>query len=551
MSTVSAYKKGNWRRICDFCGCWFNRSELRRVGEFVICKDEGPERTRTQLAKASARQRQIKVLPVPDPKPIDVSNPDILGSEEGIIVEFLSRMIAATSRYELIDSGAAPIPSSPSATDALPACAWGGRYLYSLIVENKRPVTVVTQAKAALKAAADYLALFSQTSSTADPIYGSIFVGAIIDTDTVIQGGLTLLYAYRVFGTASYLTLATAAAWYLRNLQAIGSHATSHFTSRDAAGTSRLYTGGLASQVNTNGTFDCDHRFYPSSLMALEFWNALKTTSGDILVGANTTAGGEFTSAPQQPLSQCISDLRSCFVTGITDATGTTLTGLSSSTPREFFNAYPATKANFPAVTGTGMWEYVDGGAAGGTSITSQTVAKALCGLYAVDGSTSQVTSVIDWLQSFTSNPNLEAGSMTNQQVMHSTNGTYYPTETISTSLQVRDGATFAPLKTNASAIYDWAALGLMAGPLSARYQSSFRDARLIPLGRRRRYADGLPSDWVLDSIALRGRSGLALQTGFMEQVTPGNHIINDAVGAAQFGLALRVAPTVRPVQAT
>ena len=139
---------------------------------------------------------------------------------------------------------------------------------------------------------------------------------------------------------------------------------------------------------------------------------------------------------------------------------------------------------------------------------------------------------------------------MTTQQVMHSTNGTYDPSKTLSTSLQVRDGSTFASKTANASAMYDWGALGLMAGPLSARYQTSFRDARLVPLGKRRRYADGLPSDWAIDSITLRGRSGLSLQTGFTEFVTPGTHIINDAVGAAQFGLALRVAPAVRPVQA-
>ncbi len=556
MGTVTSYQRGNWRRICDICGVWFNRSDLRRVGALIICKDEKNERTKEQLSKAIARQRQDRVLPVPDAKPLNVTNPDILATDEGVIIDFLSRMTTAGARYEMVTSGASPFARQ---ADAVEAAGWVARYCYSLVAENTRPASVVAQAKATLKTAADLLrsrqfgfGVSTSLTKTNSQFWGAVFVSGTNElvTEHTIMAGLAFLYAYRVFGTATYLASARACATYLRNVQAIGSHAAIRFTSSDAAGTARLYTGALASTVSLSGTFDCDHLFYPSGLLALEFWNELLTTDGDQQIGADTTVAGVFTTAPQQLMSQSMTDIRTCFQTGIVDATTTTITGLSATTPREFFNAYPAVKNSFASITGTGLWEWSD--SANGTFVTSQTFCKALAALYAVDGASSQVTTVTDWLRSFTSNSTTEppAGTST-QDLMHSSTGTYDPTVTIATLLQVRDAAaSFAPSAVNGSAVYDWGALGLLSPQLSARYQGSFKESRLVPLGLRRRFADGLPSDWLLDNISLKGRSGLSLQTGGMETVNGQSLIANDALTCAQFALALRQAPKVRPVQA-
>jgi len=117
--------------------------------------------------------------------------------------------------------------------------------------------------------------------------------------------------------------------------------------------------------------------------------------------------------------------------------------------------------------------------------------------------------------------------------------------------LLVRDSTNgYAATAKNGSSLYDWASLGLMASIRAARHASTFKASRLAALGKRLRFADGLPSDYVYDYISLRGRSGLTFQTGFTETIVGLSRMANDGVAAARFGNVFRQQPLVRPQSA-
>lgn len=462
--------------------------------------------------------------------------------------------------YVFPSSGTATLISPSTTTTqggAIPGLSWAARYLYDLIQQNTR-TTLIARAKVLLAQIATYLQTRQQgfgltpTATQANSlVYGGFFrLGATnyIVEDTAVAG-LALLYAYRVLGTPAYLSGARAAASYLRNVQAIGSNG-AQFTSSNAAGTARLYTGAVCSEVSTvrgadpNDFFYSSHAFYPSSLVALEFWNELLTTDGDRTIGCTATLDG-FVSTPSALMSDCIDDMREFWENGVADSAGQTYTGLSATTPREFFNAYPATKTGFTYLTGTGRWEYADGGATAGTQITSQNFAGALSALYNYEGASTQVTTISDWLRSFTSNPDFETADDTSEaDLARETTGDYDPTECLATLLQVRDPATLEADATNASSVYDWGSFGLMARIWASRNRSSFMLSRIGALNVVRRYHDGLPTDGLYyDRISTRGLSGLTFQTGpGTEEFLALNHLVNDAVRAAQFGRTFREA---------
>lgn len=450
------------------------------------------------------------------------------------------------------------ISPAPTTTQggAIPGLSWAARYLYDLIQQNTR-TTMIPRAKVLLAQIATYLQTRQQgfgltpTATLANyaPYGGFLALAAtnyiVVDTATA---GLALLYAYRVLGTPAYLAGARAAASFLRNVQSIGSNG-SQFTSRNAAGTARLYTGAVCSEVSTlvgieGEFFYSNHLFYPSGLVALELWNELLTTDGDQSIGSTATPEG-FATVPSKLMSDCIDDMREFWENGVADSAGQTYTGLSETTPREFFNAYPATKVGFSSITGTGRWEYANGGATTGTQITSQNFAGALSALYNYEGASTQVTTISDWLRSFTSNPDFETADDTSEaDLARETTGDYDPTECLATLLQVRDPDTLAADATNASSVYDWGSFGLMARIWASRNRSSFMLSRIGALNVTRRYHDGVPTDGLFyDRISTRGLSGLTFQTGpGTEEFLALHHLVNDAVRAAQFGRTFREA---------
>jgi hypothetical protein len=357
-------------------------------------------------------------------------------------------------------------------------------------------------------------------------------------TERIGFAGLAFLAAYRITRTAKYLTSAQACATFLRNCQAIGSHLAANFTSSDAAGTVRLYTGGVVRTIAGGTNLVSNHQFHPQSLSILEFWKALFEVSGDGTYGAPGTVGGVFTSSPAALLSTMMADMRAFWSVGTYDvASGTTYTGLSATTPREFFNAYPAVHTGFIGRdgTGSGSWEFSDADASTGTQITGLNFSAALSALHAYEGYSSQVSSVWTWLMSFTSNAAFQAASGTTLQDFSvvSTNNSvnpaapptgqgnavapsYDPTLALATVLTVRDSAnSYAAIKINGSALYEWAATGIMAAIQSSRNASAFRKAK----DTVSEVAFRLPPDFVygdsgptVDYATLRGRTGLSFQ---------------------------------------
>lgn len=519
--TTLRYEPRNYRRVCDICGMLRNISEMHRQDELWVCTYDAGERVRTELDRGNANQRPFTIKPVPYPKPQNDQYPNLLETDDAAVFNFLAQQVAARCRYETVESGSAVYTAGGG---TLPTMGWAARYFYDLIQENDQSRRLlIPQAKTLLGTIADYV-LTRQTGGTraSSAYYGGFLASGATKyvTNDTASCGLALLYAYRVLGGISYRDGARAAASYLRNVQAIGSNA-SQYTSRNANGTGRLYTGAVCSEVSTifggdpTERFYSSHLFYPADLLVLEFWNELKLTDGDQSIGATAAVDG-FDSTPAQLLSQSITDMRSCWETGIQDSTGTVINGLSTTTPREFFNAYPATKVGFSSITGTGRWEFVDGGASTGTQVSAQNFAGALSALYNYEGASSQVTGISDWLRSFTSNADFETPANTSTTALYQgTTGTYDPTIAISTLLQVRDPDTLADTKINASSLYDWGAFGLLSRLWASRNKGSFMISRLYPLNTVQRFFAGNTTDVSTDRVILRGESGLTRQTGF------------------------------------
>lgn len=496
--------------------------EMHRQDELWVCTYDTRERVRTKLDRLNARERPFTIKPVPNPKPQNPYYPNTLETDDAAVFNFLSQQVSELCRYEQVNSGAAPLTSSGGTIETL---SWAARYFYDLIQENSRPRDLIDRAKAILNAIATYLysrqrgfGLVPNASRATDAYWGGILASGATTyvTNDVATGGLALLYNYRITGTPKYLLAARGVANYLRNVQSIGKCAY-QYTSSDAAQNTPFYTGALSSEVSTavgidtGEVFYSTHLFYPSSLLVLEFWNELKTTDGDQIIGA-TALGDAFTSIPAQLLSTSMGELRACWETGITGSNGVLINGLSSTTPREFFNAYPATKLHFPTITGTGLWQYANADA---TQISAQTVSLALSALYNYEGATSQVTTISDWLRTFTSNPDFETPDDTSTRDLYrSTTGTYDPTLSLSTMLTVVDADGNAT-KTNGSSLYDWGAFGLMSRIWAARNRASFMLSRLYPLNTVQRFFDGNSMDIPTDRVILRGESGLTMQTGF------------------------------------
>lgn len=534
--TTVRYEPRNYRRLCDVCGMLRNISDMHRQDDLWVCTYDAGERVRTELDRLNARERPFQIKPVPHPKPQNPYYPNTLETDDAAVFNFLAQQVTAQCRYEQVQSGAAPMASLGG---SLPGLSWAARYFYDLIQANDRRADLIARAKVILATIADFLQTrqrgfgLSPASTRANDLFygGFLASGATVYvTQDTATSGLALLYAYRVLGLATYRDGARAAASYLRNVQAIGSDGSQH-TSSDPSGTSRLYTGAVCSEVST--TFGVDpgqffysnHLFYPGGLIALEFWNELKTTDGDQSIGCTATLNG-FDSTPAQLLSTSITDMRTCWETGITDATGEQINGLSSTTPREFFNAYPQVKSGFVTM-GTGMWQYVDGDADTGTQVSSQNFCAALSALYNYEGATTQVTTISDWLRTFTSNPDFETPDDTSTSDLYrSTTGTYDATLAPATLLTVRDADDeYAATAENGSSLYDWGAFGLLSRIWASRNRGSFMTSRLYPLNTVQRYFDGNATDIETDRVELRGLSGLTMQTGFLSNTngtTPG-----------------------------
>lgn len=481
-------------------------------------------------------------------------------ADDGLILNLLQRLIDRGGyRYEDVTNGDGAVLITDTSIDASTAALtpWAARYCYKLIVEDKRPLGQIQQAKSLLRRCADIMIAHQQgfglvptATRATDPRWGAVRSNSTssILTAAAANAGLGLLYAYRALEDIAstprltYLASARAAASFLRNVQALGSDGTL-FPSKDAGGLTRLYTGGLQDTMNGSGGM-FGTLISPSGLAALEFWTELTTTDGDQYIGATATIAGSFDTVPQKLMSACMLDLLEFWRTGTYDvAHGDVRTGLSATTPANSFNPYPF---------GDGSWAYQDGASSTGTIVTASNFALAVSALYAAEGLSAQVIEIDDYLYSFTSNPNFDIAPTLSPSILaRSFYGTYDATIAPSTELLVRDaGAGYVAVKMNASGYYDWGSFGLLAAVRARRHAATFKEARLDALGPVDRFNDGLRTDALRDFISLRGRSGLSFQTAFVETLVGAERRVNDGVAAARFGLSLRELPQSYPVQA-
>jgi hypothetical protein len=561
------FRPGKFLRTCDTCGIRYRNTDLVRGEDgFWRCKQYCVEMPAITRDKISALSQQRREAPLP-PHGIPFDTRETYAQERQVFDFIVNGGFpgmtggANVNTQWQVNSGALAFTGSNFAHGPiLPSSSnWRytgylevSRYLYSIIVENQRPASWISAAKTLLTALANNV-LANQFGppavSQANAFYGFINVGVADNLRTSAQVGLALcmLYAYKANGDPRHLAGALASATYLRNVQAIGALSAANFTSSDAGGTVRLYTGGLISLATFNS--GNQHVFDSLTLPALELWYGLIQAAGDQLVGCTGT-GGIFTSSPQQLLSQCIADLRAFVAVGAFDVfSGTTLTGWSATTPREKFNAYP---------TGTGSWEYADGNASAGTAISGSNIALALRTLYAYEGYSSQVSSIWTWLMGFSSNTGFQcpSGTLATDYACASTtlaaNPTappagsgnvvapaYDPTLALTTLLTVKGTGS----NTNGSSLYDWTTTGMLAPIASSQNATAFRKAKTkmsTPVLRMPVTFSDTANGPFLDYPMLRGVSGLAMQLNFGDL---GNAMYWNTIAAARCGGAFRYQP--------
>jgi hypothetical protein len=360
------------------------------------------------------------------------------------------------------------------------------RYLYGLIVENKRPSIWISRAKEKLRELADWvfsiqLGFGTGTGNTKSTSarFGSASVTGFGTYIIAEQGrlGLGMLYAYKIFGTSRYLDSARGFADFLTNMQQ-GGLPSINFSSSDAAGLNPINYGTWTRTSGSAGT-QMEHVYQPDSLVCLEFLFALYGTVGDEMHGGDTTLS-VYTVPPQQLLSVSMANARAFWGVGAFDAViGSGVNGLSTTTPRERFNSFPASKAGGWAA-GTGSWEYQDGPSATGTMVTAANYAVALRALYAYEGYSSTVAALWTWLMAFTSNSAFAPTSTSRAQdapTALSLRGTYNPKLTLSTLLLVRT-ASLAQAAMNGTSVYDWQCSGLLSAIQGARDPGSLDRAK-------------------------------------------------------------------------
>jgi hypothetical protein len=231
-----------------------------------------------------------------------------------------------------------------------------------------------------------------------------------------------------------------------------------------------------------------------------------------------------------------------------------TVTGLSATTPRLQFNAYPASGKIL--TTGLGAWEFSDGTPSTGTVInvgfnigqtsqaaTAAAIPIALRALYNFEGYSAQVQSVWTWLMGFSSNPAFQPTTSSralDAPTSVGTLGTYNPKLSLATVLTVRSGG--AAVALNGSSTYAWETGGIMSGIQGAKSPidlDNFKDYVTKGVTAPTDYDYGTNGNTY---IMLLGRSGLG------GQITSNSPILLDC--GACIGQAFRNGTTSYPFQA-
>lgn len=504
--TTTSYVPRDYRRTCDLCGNLWNRSQLTRRRNWIFCPDCEDRGTRIieEENDAIARQRPFRILPVPNPKPLLIDNLYNYIAEEGILFDFVLKTAPARTL------GGASDPAAAAAAAA---------YLVDIVARGTRPAVWLASASSVAVTSLSYL-LTQQTgsplgpaSTAADPRYGGFLVGGSYSTTTTIAAGLAFIKAYATFGTPGYLTAANRCATFLRHAQCGDINTVRHTVYPN--GGAPYHVGGIDAALNDStgvqsGSFVTDDGY------ALAFFAALSAVVGSSATYGDVAVTAFFTAATSATLVTMIGELAAFLEVGPTDsAHGDARTSpLSTTAPRGTYVAFLSDGS------GAGSW-----GAP--TTVTGIGIAKALAGLFAVNGADTVVASMLAWLAAIGPNAvNATPAANTPQQTLNGITGTFAPSTSPATSYTAT-----APFTEATGALYDLAALGVLAPVLSVTSAASLRTARTA-------VSMGVPwSTFYLDLkyLGLLGRGGLALQPHTTATMT-----VPDVLLAAQFGAVYR-----------
>ncbi len=496
-------------RTCDLCGRPRTRAQIQVRDNIAICYIHPGFRTARELDKLVAKRKPVTIKPVKGQKPFAYA--PTYAVEEAQILDLVCSVAPRETR-NVISDGAGGVIGDPS----YQAAGWSIVYLLAMYSEGRRPAAWRTQALAKAKTLGDFL-IAQQYGNGISPTltksnflrFGGLDQFQLSDTaaDTMKaadQGVAAVAFArlFQVTAAEKWRDAAKKVANFIVNLQALNLLTSSPTGS---------FYGPPSHSLAGDNTFD--YQFYPDDLVCLWGLTLVLSIAGDGTYGADTTISGFYTAAPQRLMSTAIAQIRAFWLTGALDtSTGTVITGLSSTTPQDRYDA-----------TG-GAWHRI-----AFAFITTANWAVALRSLFEVEGTSAQVAECWDYLVSFTSSPTFETPTGTSTKVLLTgRTGTYDPTIAPAQFLDVTT-------TKNVADIYEFGAAGLMA-PIQATRGPAGLSLMKETLGTvRPRYFEGSPRDSRTDYLGRLGRSGLSFQ--------PWSDISQrreSVTRAAQVGLAYR-----------
>lgn len=504
--SVGYIPPGDHGRVCDVCARLRPGRSFRKVGNVYVCDFHPSYVTRQQLEKAP-------VFHVKGPEAIKDGKPwaprDTFEASETAIFNFVTH--EATLGLDSYGLTSASLPVTGAST-LVASVAWTAIYLYEMIVEAGRTVRWITLARARLLACAEWL-LANQAGGPAKSTYtnsalewGGYLRSGAFDSGDSGEAGLALLRAYQLLGDTRYVAGARACAWFLRSAQC-GDLLSSFPSSSDSAGSSVKHYGMWTSTITASPNYYFDHRYAASNLAGLEFLHLFKTLVGDETIGSSSVTA-PFNASRAALVSVAIAEAKAFWTTpqwSVDD--NAAISGLSTTTPRQDFDSYPALKG---AVSGRGSWRLISV-----TDVSGSTIAMGIRAFRAVDGDTTFVTGLFDWLTSTTANASFELPARTTGRMV-----TGYDDRVVWAGKSGAFDARIAPAHSiNAAtnkagnSFYDISAVGLIAALYSNRHRAYFKalkEALAVPRPRAKGGSDADGQKYVYP--ALIGRCGYSFQ---------------------------------------
>jgi hypothetical protein len=506
VATDSGYAKRDFLRVCDICGHRFHFSQLKPIGELKFaCPDDAPGLTALQISRFNARARPLVVKPNKHAK--GVTQTPIYQLAEAQIFNFVAEV--------------APAGEREGSNDAL-AAAWAAIYMADIILQEKRPAIWEATARDVLARCLAYLLTLQRTDSTRS--YGGGLTTDDVTTDTTltVAAGIAFVKGYSVTSSPAYLGAADLVAEYVRKVQCGDLKTVQPIL---YPGTSGVYRpGGLASSVVIDDDAVLSNEYKLGNVVALQFLTLLEVIRGDTEYPTTTTG---YNAPIAATLSEMIDELTAFAVDGVR-VTGEVdlVSGLSTTEPRVLYLADQG--------GGSATWQTDDDG------YPIREFALALAGLNAAETGTTAVTAMMEWMAAFIPNANYETPDGTSDEaVVAGLTGTFDPAVCPPTIVD-----SDSPNFTNASSLYDWGSLGLLAPILAEATPPTLRASK---------DALSMPQRYTLRDITKKyigpdGLSGLSLQPISLTNTSSNDRYDSSVVRAARAGLVYRQAPGHYPL---